>query len=84
MQEYSQGVPAFFISHGFILLLVPSLCACLKRSHRNHGNHGHIFLVARAQEILEEILFEIWPLARNLSSEFKRILDGNKIFNENH
>ena len=21
MQEYSQGVPAFFISHGFILLL---------------------------------------------------------------
>ena len=25
MQEYSQGVPAFFISHGFILLLVPSL-----------------------------------------------------------
>ena len=69
MQEYSQGVPAFFISHGFILLLVPSLCACLKRSHRNHG---HIFLVARAQEILEEILFEIWPLARNLSSEFKR------------
>ena len=31
-----------------------------------------------------EIFNEIWPLARNQSSsEFKRILDGNKIFNEN-
>ena len=35
MQEYSQGVPAFFISHGFILLLVPSLFNLM--SHRNHG-----------------------------------------------
>ena len=33
---------------------------------------------------LEEIFNEIWPLARNQSSsEFKRILNGNKIFNKN-
>ena len=25
MQEYSQGVPAFFISHGFILLLAGNI-----------------------------------------------------------
>ena len=29
---------------------------------------------------LEEIFFKKWPMARNQSSEFKRILDGNKIF----
>ena len=29
-----------------------------------------------------EIFNEIWPLARNQSSEFRRSLCGNKIFNE--
>ena len=43
-----------------------------------------IFLVAYGKKSLEEIFNEIWPLARNQSSsEFKRILDGNKIFNQN-
>ena len=44
MQEYSQGVPAFFISHGFILLLVPSLFNVTQKSWMFFG-------VARAQEI---------------------------------
>ena len=67
MQEYSQGVPAFFISHGFILLLVPSLFNLI--SHRNHG----CFLGLRERKkSLGEIFNEKWPLARNLSSEFKR------------
>ena len=62
MQEYSQGVPAFFISHGFILLLA--------------GNTKHnlfrVFCVIRGffwgllrKKSLGEIFNEIWPLARN-------------------
>ena len=35
MQEYSQGVPAFFISHGFILLLVPSLFNVTQKSQKD-------------------------------------------------
>ena len=74
MQEYSQGVPAFFISHGFILLLA--------------GNTKHnlfrVFCVIRGffwgllrKKSLGEIFNEIWPLARNQSSsEFRRNLYG--------
>ena len=42
-----------------------------------------LFFCSLRLEILEEIFNEIWPLARNQSSEFRRILDGNKIFNYN-
>ena len=35
-----------------------------------------MFLGLLRKKSLEEIFNEIWPLARNLSSEFKRILDG--------
>ena len=69
MQEYSQGVPAFFISHGFILLLVPSLFNVTQKSWMFFG-------VAYGKKSLEEILFKMLPTARNLSSELKRILDG--------
>ena len=45
----------------------------LERSHRNHGNHRKdYFLVAYGKKSLEEIFNEIWPLARNQLSEFKR------------
>ena len=43
-----------------------------------------MFFSCCRKKSLEEIFNEIWPLARNQSSsEFKRILDGNKIFNQN-
>ena len=48
MQEYSQGVPAFFISHGFILLLVPSLFNVTQKSWMFFG-------VAYGKKSLEEI-----------------------------
>ena len=57
MQEYSQGVPAFFISHGFILLLVPSLFNVTQKSWMFFG-------VARAQEIFWGNLclrYGLWP-----------------------
>ena len=34
------------------------------------------FLVAYGKKSLEEIFNEIWPMARNQSSEFIRMLDG--------
>ena len=58
MQEYSQGVPAFFISHGFILLLVPSLFNVTQKSWM-------FFWVAYGKKSLEEILFKMLPTARN-------------------
>ena len=40
-----------------------------------------MFLGVASQEIFWGNLYKIWPMARNQSSsEFKRILDGNKIF----
>ena len=59
MQEYSQGVPAFFISHGFILLLVPSLFNVTQKSWMFFG-------VAYGKKSLEEILFKMLPTARNI------------------
>ena len=42
-----------------------------------------IILVAYGKKSLEEILFKMLPTARNQSSsEFRRMLDGNKIFTE--
>ena len=46
MQEYSQGVPAFFISHGFILLLVPSLFNVTQKSWKSR-----MFFGVASQEI---------------------------------
>ena len=53
--------------------------------HRNlYGIYTDVFGVAYGKKSLGEIFNEIWPLARNQSSsEFKRILNGNKIFNKN-
>ena len=51
--------------------------------HRNlDGIYTDVFGVAYGKKSLEEIFNEKWPLARNLSSEFKRNLYGNKIFTE--
>ena len=76
MQEYSPGVPAFFISHGFILLLA--------------GNTKHnlfrVFCVIRGffsclrQEIFGGNLFKEVAYARN-NLKFREA--SNKIFNEN-
>ena len=35
-----------------------------------------VFWLRERKKSFVEILFKIWPMARNQSSEFKRILDG--------
>ena len=57
MQEYSQGVPAFFISHGFILLLVPSLFNVTQKSWMFFGG----CLKARNLWGKSLIKYGLWP-----------------------
>ena len=46
------------------------------RENKGVANLDGCFWGLLRKKSLEEIFNEIWPLARNLSSEFKRILDG--------
>ena len=76
MQEYSQGVPAFFISHGFILLLAGN----------KKYNLFRVFCVIRGFFYLPTArcfggnLFKEVAYARN-NLKFREA--ANKIFNEN-
>ena len=64
MQEYSQGVPAFFISHGFILLLAGNTKHNLFRVFCVIcGFFGGCF----ARNLWGKSLRKKWPLARNQS-----------------
>ena len=67
--------PGDILGRIFFILSQKSIIGSSGFIHGAHGGHGSsefrrmlngiIFLVARAQEILEEIFNKIWPVARN-------------------